>query len=88
LMCGLKACASQTAADGAEDARKSCGGHGYIVISGLAQIISSVAATCTFEGENWVMWQQLASYLMKGMAASTLPSKSCYPSNSLHTRWH
>lgn len=72
LICGLKAWATQTCADGVEEARKMCGGHGYLALSGLPAISSAAAAACTFEGENWVMWQQLASYLMKGVAKTVL----------------
>ncbi|KAE8446818.1 hypothetical protein EG329_011595 [Mollisiaceae sp. DMI_Dod_QoI] len=78
LMCGLKAWSTQTAADGAEDARKMCGGHGFIVMSGLPEIVASVTATCTFEGENWVMWGQVARYLIKGMDAAILPDDMAY----------
>jgi acyl-CoA oxidase len=78
LMCGLKAWSSQTAADGAEEARKMCGGHGYMAISGLPDIVASVTATCTFEGENYVMWGQVAKYLMKGMDSSALPADMAY----------
>lgn len=60
LICGLKAWATQTAADGAEDARKMAGGQGYVVISGLPDIASSCAAMATFEGDNYVLLQQLA----------------------------
>lgn len=67
LMSGLKAWTTQNAADGAEDARKACGGHGYLVISGLPEIVSSVTACCTFEGENYVLWKQVSRYLMKGV---------------------
>src|SRR5262249_24454945 len=37
--------------------------------SGLPEIATSVAAMATFEGENWVMWQQVFRYLLKGVAA-------------------
>jgi len=65
LAAGLKAWSTQTAADGAEDARKCCGGQGYLATSGLPEIVSSVTATATFEGENYVLWQQLGRYLFK-----------------------
>jgi acyl-CoA oxidase len=78
LSSGLKAWATQTAVDGAEDARKMCGGHGYLMISGLPDIVLSVTATCTFEGENVVMWKQVSSYLMKSMAADSLPEDMAY----------
>jgi acyl-CoA oxidase len=78
LMCGLKAWTSQTAADGAEEARKMCGGHGYMALSGLPDIVASVTATCTFEGENFVMWGQVARYLVKGMDLTVLPQDMTY----------
>ncbi|KAF2117114.1 acyl-CoA dehydrogenase/oxidase C-terminal [Lophiotrema nucula] len=65
LTAGLKAWSTQTAADGAEDARKCCGGQGYLMISGLPEIVASVTATATFEGENYVLWQQVGRYLFK-----------------------
>jgi acyl-CoA oxidase len=80
LMCGLKAWSTQTAADGAEEARKMCGGHGYLAISGFPEIAASVTATCTFEGENFVMWGQVAKYLLKGFDAKKLPADMAYMS--------
>jgi acyl-CoA oxidase len=73
LFCGLKAWSTQTAADGAEDARKMCGGHGFMAISGLPDIVANAISMCTFEGENFVMWGQVARYLMKAVDMETLP---------------
>lgn len=81
LMCGLKAWSTESASNGVEDARKMCGGHGYMLISGLPDIVSSVTAMATFEGENIVMWQQVAMYLMKGLAANELPVGMAYMNN-------
>lgn len=78
LFCGLKAWSSQTAADGAEDARKMCGGHGYMATSGLPGIVACAVAMCTFEGENFVMWDQVARYLIKGLGAKVLPEDMMY----------
>lgn len=79
LMCGMKAWATQTAADGAEEARKMCRGHRYLVMSGLPEVVNSTTATCTFEGENFVMWGQVAKYLLKGMLnQETLPADMAY----------
>ncbi|TVY83871.1 Peroxisomal acyl-coenzyme A oxidase [Lachnellula suecica] len=78
IIAGLKAWSTQTASDGAEDARKMCGGHGYLMMSGLPEIVASCTATCTFEGENVVMWKQVSRYLMKGMAAPSLPHDMVY----------
>lgn len=65
LFAGLKAWNTQVAADGAEDARKSCGGHGYVLTSGLPTIAGEAAASATFEGENYVMYLQVGKYLLK-----------------------
>ncbi|KAF9883661.1 hypothetical protein FE257_003095 [Aspergillus nanangensis] len=65
LSTGLKAWATTVASAGAEEARKMCGGHGYLAISGLPDMVATVAATATFEGDNYVMWQQLVRYLFK-----------------------
>ncbi|KAG6830449.1 hypothetical protein H0H87_008087 [Tephrocybe sp. NHM501043] len=65
----LKAWATQTAADGAEDARKCCGGHGYSVLSGLPDLVSDITAMATLEGENYVMYQQAARYIVKCVVA-------------------
>ncbi|KAG6826870.1 hypothetical protein H0H93_016041, partial [Arthromyces matolae] len=40
----LKAWATHAAAEGAEDARRCCGGHGYSVLSGLPDISADLAA--------------------------------------------
>ncbi|TVY39291.1 Peroxisomal acyl-coenzyme A oxidase, partial [Lachnellula subtilissima] len=78
IMAGLKAWCTQTAADGAEDARKLCGGQGYLAMSGLPEIVASSTGCCTFEGENTVMFKQVSRYLMKGMAAPALPPDMAY----------
>ncbi|KAL8791566.1 MAG: hypothetical protein Q9195_005830 [Heterodermia aff. obscurata] len=63
----LKAYATQVAHDGAEDARKCCGGFGYSVLSGLPSIVGDLAPMPTLEGENHVMYQQTARWLMKAI---------------------
>ena len=65
LTAGLKAYVTSEAVDDAEDARKLCGGHGYMIISGLPDIIGALAGGATFEGENYVLWQQVGRHLLK-----------------------
>jgi acyl-CoA oxidase len=65
LTAGMKAYVTSEAADGAEDARKLCGGHGYMSISGLPDIVGALTGGATFEGENYVLWQQLGRHLLK-----------------------
>ena len=66
----LKAYATQMAFDGAEDARKCTGGYGYSVLSGFPAIVGTLAPMPTLEGENYVMYQQTARYLMKAARAA------------------
>ncbi|KAF8587792.1 acyl-CoA oxidase [Ramaria rubella] len=72
ITASLKAFATQTAADGVEDVRKCCGGHGYSSLSGLPELVSVVTPMATLEGENFVMYQQTARYLVK--CAATIRS--------------
>lgn len=65
LLAGVKAYSTQVAADGAEDARKCCGGHGYLSMSGFGHLVPTVTAIATLEGENYVMYQQMARFLVK-----------------------
>jgi acyl-CoA oxidase len=69
LAAGLKAWATGEASDGAEDARKCCGGHGFLMISGLPDLVASSTGMTTFEGENYVLWLQVGRYLLKSVDA-------------------
>uniref|UniRef100_A0A0K0EQU0 Acyl-coenzyme A oxidase n=1 Tax=Strongyloides stercoralis TaxID=6248 RepID=A0A0K0EQU0_STRER len=65
LTSGLKAVISYQAGLGIEQCRMSCGGHGYSHASGLPNIYATQIGGCTYEGENMVMLQQCARYIMK-----------------------
>uniref|UniRef100_A0A0K0F327 Acyl-coenzyme A oxidase n=1 Tax=Strongyloides venezuelensis TaxID=75913 RepID=A0A0K0F327_STRVS len=65
LSCGLKAIISFETAQGIEQCRLSCGGHGYSDASGLPQLYTFGVGGCTYEGENIVMLLQVAKILMK-----------------------
>ena len=43
-----------------ETCRRSCGGHGYLLTSGVANIVLDSMATVTYEGENTVLYLQTA----------------------------
>ena len=81
IVSGLKAYATQKAADGAEDARKCCGGQGYAVLSGLPDIVALVTPQCSWEGDNIVLYQQTARYLMRSVH-SIHQGKDTHPSMS------
>ncbi|XP_046436827.1 probable peroxisomal acyl-coenzyme A oxidase 1 [Daphnia pulex] len=65
LSCALKALSSSEASNFVEVLRQSCGGHGYMVCSNFPRIYSLVTAAETYEGENTVLWLQVAKYLIK-----------------------
>ena len=69
LTAALKAYSTQVGFDGAEDARKCCGGFGFSDLSGMPAITNTLAPLPTLEGENYVMYQQTARYWMKGVKA-------------------
>ena len=43
-----------------ETLRQSCGGHGYMASSNFPRIYGTVTAGETYEGENTVLWLQVA----------------------------
>lgn len=62
---GLKAYCTDTASLGIEYCRRTCGGHGYSVLSGLPSIYASYVQNVTWEGDNNVMYLQMARYIIK-----------------------
>ena len=67
--CGLKALASTIAAEGLEVCRRACGGHGYSSFSGIGSWYSDYLPTVTWEGDNFLLCQQVARYLLKSARA-------------------
>ncbi|KAF2086005.1 acyl-CoA oxidase [Saccharata proteae CBS 121410] len=63
--CGLKSLSSSTAAEGLEVCRRACGGHGYSSFSGIGPWYSDYLPTTTWEGDNYMLTQQVARYLLK-----------------------
>lgn len=61
--CGLKALASTTAAEGLEVCRRACGGHGYSSFSGIGTYYADYLPTTTWEGDNYMLTQQVARYV-------------------------
>ncbi|KAF2100258.1 acyl-CoA oxidase [Rhizodiscina lignyota] len=69
MSCGLKALASYTAAEGLEVCRRACGGHGYSSFSGVGGFYADYVPTTTWEGDNYMLTQQVARYLLKSARA-------------------
>lgn len=73
---GLKALCSEKGSRGIEICRLACGGHGYLLISGLPRLYSLTVAACTYEGENTVLYLQTARFLLKCLKQNNLPADS------------
>lgn len=69
ISCSLKAFASTTAAEGLEVCRRACGGHGYSSFSGIGSWYADYLPTVTWEGDNYMLTQQVARYLLKSARA-------------------
>lgn len=67
--CALKAFSSYTAAEGLEVSRRTCGGHGYSAFSGIGSWYADYLPTVTWEGDNYMITQQVARYLLKAARA-------------------
>ncbi|PGH12076.1 hypothetical protein AJ79_04475 [Helicocarpus griseus UAMH5409] len=67
--CGLKALGSSTAAEGLEVCRRACGGHGYSSYSGIGPWYADYLPNTTWEGDNYMLTQQVARYLLKSARA-------------------
>jgi len=65
LTAGMKATATEMSYIGLDEMRQSCGGAGFLLSSGIANIWAEQAPVTTFEGVNVVMFQQSARLLLK-----------------------
>ena len=57
---GLKAYCTDLAMEGVEVCRRSCGGHGFLMASGLCSLYTDGLGSVTSEGENTVLYLQTA----------------------------
>ena len=58
--CALKAWTSDISTEALETCRRACGGHGYLLASGIASKSGDHASSVTVEGENTVLYLQVA----------------------------
>ena len=65
LSSGFKGSFTRIAYDGVDSLRQACGGAGFSAHSGLPALQVDYAPNTTFEGDNTVMLQQAARYIMK-----------------------
>lgn len=64
-LCGFKVFATVAAQHNMEECRKACGGQGFLRSSGIADMPPSFNEAVTAEGEQVVLSQQLARFLIK-----------------------
>lgn len=62
---GLKSIATVMASTAIETCRRACGGHGFSMFSGLAHAYQDYLPEVTWEGETYLLTQQVARYLLK-----------------------
>ncbi|XP_037953023.1 probable peroxisomal acyl-coenzyme A oxidase 1 [Teleopsis dalmanni] len=86
LACTLKASSSYDATAGIERLRLACGGHGYLTSSNFGNIYAKISVTCTYEGENTVLYLQVGKILMKKWA-DVLAEKQLMPTMSYLNDW-
>ncbi|GAA6032946.1 hypothetical protein JCM8097_000060 [Rhodosporidiobolus ruineniae] len=62
---GLKSLCTIMAAGAIEECRRACGGHGYSLAGGLAQLWQDYLPQVTWEGDSYMLTQQTGRYLFK-----------------------
>jgi acyl-CoA oxidase len=80
---GLKSLTTTMAIDAIEDCRRACGGHGYSMFSGLGMFYQDYLPNVTWEGDNYILTQQTARYLLKTFR--NVVSGKAEPSEHNHT---
>ncbi|GAX26242.1 acyl-CoA oxidase [Fistulifera solaris] len=61
----LKSFTTMITANGMEDLRKACGGHGFLQSSGLPELVTTYLQNPTVEGDNHMLPQQVLKVLLK-----------------------
>ncbi|KAK2714253.1 peroxisomal acyl-coenzyme A oxidase 3-like [Artemia franciscana] len=64
LSSAAKPLAGWLARDAIQESREACGGHGYLSVSGFKALRDDNDANCTYEGDNNVLLQQSANWLL------------------------
>lgn len=58
--------------EGLEEARRSCGGHGYMMLSGLPSLYANYLPSITYDGDNSILTLQAARYFMSVLRKPTV----------------
>ncbi|KAJ3529548.1 hypothetical protein NM208_g9704 [Fusarium decemcellulare] len=73
---GAKVYATEIAGHGVETCRILCGGHGYSALSGFGRMYANSINAVTYEGDNYVISQQIPRAILKHWKAGTESSTS------------
>ncbi|KAG1441281.1 hypothetical protein G6F56_011555 [Rhizopus delemar] len=76
--CALKSWCTRQSTDGIETCRKAMGGHGYSVFSGLSDLFATNVPANTYEGDNYVLSQQVARFLLKQLGSKDVFESASY----------
>lgn len=61
----LKAYCTKQSLDGIEECRQALGGHGFLAYAGFSSLFPDQAPTVTYEGDNYVLMQQVGRAMLK-----------------------
>ncbi|KAF1849772.1 acyl-coenzyme A oxidase 1 [Cucurbitaria berberidis CBS 394.84] len=86
--CALKSLSSSIAAEGLEVCRRACGGHGYSSFSGIGPWYADYLPTTTWEGDNYMLTQQVARYLLKSARSVLNGEKPTNDTTTILTDFH
>ncbi|KAG0033897.1 acyl-coenzyme A oxidase [Podila clonocystis] len=75
----LKSYCTTIGAAGTEECRKLMGGHGYSYFTGLSHLFASIVPSNTYEGDNFVLTQQMARYLLKEIKTAKMEPEKVTP---------
>jgi acyl-CoA oxidase len=74
---GAKVYSTHITAHGIEECRLACGGHGYSAYSGFGRMYANAVNAMTYEGDNYVIAQQVPRAIVKHYNAQSEASVSC-----------
>ncbi|KAL2542380.1 Peroxisomal acyl-coenzyme A oxidase 1 [Abeliophyllum distichum] len=85
---GLKSLTTSVTADGIEECRKLCGGHGYLCSSGLPELFAVYVPACTYEGDNIVLLLQSGAQPLSFITSNNLIALSKKPLSRYPKKTH
>jgi acyl-CoA oxidase len=74
--------------EGMEICRRACGGHGFSHYSGLVSLVREYSPNNTHEGENTVLYLQVAKHLMKSYKGLVVNQKDIKEDSIKYIRDH